>query len=66
MIANAPLPQTSPSFKDEKIGFNDRAFIRLAAAVVEEPEEVILASLLALRSKSGDDTPRRWESVEDL
>jgi len=49
-IQNAPENTTALSQRP-KLAAKDRAFVRLAAAIVEEHEEVVLAALLAKRSK---------------
>ena len=46
-----------PVSQTQKIAGEDRAFVRLAAAIVEAPEEVVLAALLANRSKSATVAP---------
>lgn len=47
-ISEETSERTSVTFDPEK----DRAFVRLASAILEEPEEVVLAALLAKRQKA--------------
>ncbi|MDA7920674.1 hypothetical protein N9B73_02860 [Verrucomicrobiales bacterium] len=51
MNTQTPTLEKTSSTRTMSVGFNDRAFVRLAAAIIDEPEEVVLASLLAKRSK---------------
>ncbi len=51
MNVQTPIRENYNRTGTEGLGLHDLAFVRLAAVIVEKPEEVILASLLALRSK---------------
>ncbi len=51
MDVQTPTRESYNRTGTERLGLHELAFVRLAAVIVEEPEEVVLASLLALRSK---------------
>ena len=51
---NTEITVESNRSRDLSLTPEDVAFVRLAAAIVESPEEVILASLLAARAKNSN------------
>lgn len=51
MNTQISLGKPRPSLHRPELSFEDKAFVRIASAILEAPEEVILASLLAARPK---------------
>ena len=49
---NEKSPITTQSRENRNLAPTDEAFVRLVAAIVDEPEEVVLAVLLSKRSES--------------